>query len=570
MSADELKAKGNAAFSAKNFPEAIDWFTQGINVDGNNHVLYSNRSASYAGLQQYDKALEDAKKCISIKPDWGKGYGREGAAYHGLGDLESAVASYKKGLGVEPGLAMLQNGLEEVKADMAASMKGTGLSDIAKMLQRPDLLDFVAKNHTLSQYLVQADFPDILNELKTDPNALGKHLNDQRVQMLLQELLRESNPSMFQKAEEDELRKRKEKELAEEAKKKQEEEAAKRKAAEEAARKAAMTEDDFKDDPKGLSDWYKDKGNVAYKAKQFDEAVSWYTKAYNAQPENIAVLTNRAAVAFEQKKYDDCVADCKKAIEEGRACRTDWKIIARAFERMGNAYVKQDKLEMAIAAYNDSLVENRTREVEKKVKETEKMLREQQAAAYLDPAKSAEAKEKGNALVKEGKWIDAKAIYDEAQKRNPKDHTVYSNRALCYMKLMEWPAAKADCDKALEIEPKFVRALERRGNCYIMLKEPTKALADFRKGLELDPNNAGLQSALQRVEASMFSGQRDPDAVANAMKDPEIQQILQDPVISNVLRDLQNNPAAAQGALKDPVIADRIQKLAAAGILSFG
>lgn len=51
MSADELKAKGNAAFSAKNFPEAIDWFTQGINVDGNNHVLYSNRSASYAGLQ---------------------------------------------------------------------------------------------------------------------------------------------------------------------------------------------------------------------------------------------------------------------------------------------------------------------------------------------------------------------------------------------------------------------------------------------------------------------------------------------------------------------------------------
>jgi len=73
-------------------------------------------------------------------------------------------------------------------------------------------------------------------------------------------------------------------------------------------------------------------------------------------------------------------------------------------------------------------------------------------------------------------------------------------------------------------------------------------------------------------------------------QDPEIQQILQDPVISNVLRDLQSNPQvlmlwkltnssylplmllsqAAQDALKDPVIAERIQKLAAAGILSFG
>jgi len=569
MSADELKAKGNAAFSAKNYSEAIEWFTQGIAVDASNHVLFSNRSASYAGLQEFDKALDDAKKCISIKPDWGKGYGREGAAYHGLGDLESAIQSYQKGLQVEPGLAMLTNGLKEVEADMAASAGG-GLGNIGNLVQRPDLLEFVAKSPMLSQFLVQPDFADILNQLKSDPKALGTHLNDQRVQMLLQELLREKNPDMFRKAEEDEIKKRKEKEAAEEAKKKQEEEEAKRKAAEEAARKAAMTEDDFKDDPKGLSDFYKDKGNAAYKAKQFEEAISWYTKAYEANKENVTVLTNRAAVRFEQKQYDDCVADCKKAIEEGRACRADWKIIARAFERMGNAYVKQERLEEAIAAYNDSLVENRVRDVEKKLKETEKLLKEKTANAYLDPAKAQEEKEKGNALVKDGKWIDAKAAYDEAARRNPKDHTIYSNRALCYMKLMEWPAAKADCDKALEIEPTFVRALERRGNCYIMLKEQTKALADFRKGLELDPSNVGLQSGIQRVEASMFSGKRDEEAVANAMKDPEIQQILQDPVINNVLRDLQENRAAAQEALKDPVIAERIQKLAAAGILSFG
>jgi hypothetical protein len=41
--------------------------------------------------------------------------------------------------------------------------------------------------------------------------------------------------------------------------------------ADEAARKAALTEDDFKDDPAGLSDWYKEKGNTFYKNKQFDE-----------------------------------------------------------------------------------------------------------------------------------------------------------------------------------------------------------------------------------------------------------------------------------------------------------
>ncbi len=48
---EELKAKGNAAFAAKNYDEAIDFFSQGIALDASNYVLYSNRSACYAGQQ---------------------------------------------------------------------------------------------------------------------------------------------------------------------------------------------------------------------------------------------------------------------------------------------------------------------------------------------------------------------------------------------------------------------------------------------------------------------------------------------------------------------------------------
>jgi tetratricopeptide (TPR) repeat protein len=43
-----------------------------INIDPKNHVLYSNRSAAYASLKKYKEALEDAEKCIDIKPDWAK------------------------------------------------------------------------------------------------------------------------------------------------------------------------------------------------------------------------------------------------------------------------------------------------------------------------------------------------------------------------------------------------------------------------------------------------------------------------------------------------------------------
>ena len=171
-----------------------------------------------------------------------------------------------------------------------------------------------------------------------------KHLNDQRVQLLLQELLRMQNPDVFRHAEEEEIKRRKAKviierdcyassswmfalqEEAEEAERKRQLEEKKRKEAEEAARKAAMTENDFKDDPKGLSEWCKEKGNTFYKNKQFDEAITWYTKAYEADNENVAVLTNRAAVRFEQKMYEECIEDCRKAIEEGRKCRADFKV----------------------------------------------------------------------------------------------------------------------------------------------------------------------------------------------------------------------------------------------------
>ena len=201
------------------------------------------------------------------------------------------------------------------------------------------------------------------------------------------------------------------------------------------------------DDSEGLSDWCKEKGNDFYKQKKFDDAIKWYSKAHEANTKNVAVLTNRAAVHFEMKDYVQCISDCKQAIEDGRTFRADWKIVARAYERMGNALMKQDKIDEAIKAYQDSLLENRTRDVEKKLKDAEKLLKTKKEQDYINPEIAAQEKEKGNTLVKDGKFVEAKAVYDEAIKRNPKDHTLYSNRALCYSKLMEWPAAKSDCDK---------------------------------------------------------------------------------------------------------------------------
>ncbi|CAJ1385502.1 unnamed protein product [Effrenium voratum] len=66
--AAEAKAKGNAAFAAKHFKEAIEHFTEAISYVPD-HVFFSNRSACHASLEEYEKALEDGRRCVSLKPD---------------------------------------------------------------------------------------------------------------------------------------------------------------------------------------------------------------------------------------------------------------------------------------------------------------------------------------------------------------------------------------------------------------------------------------------------------------------------------------------------------------------
>ena len=65
--AAEQKELGNAEFKAGNYEKAISFFTKSIELGGD-HVLYSNRSACYAGLGKWDEALKDAESCIETRP----------------------------------------------------------------------------------------------------------------------------------------------------------------------------------------------------------------------------------------------------------------------------------------------------------------------------------------------------------------------------------------------------------------------------------------------------------------------------------------------------------------------
>ena len=69
----DFKNKGNEAFKAHKYEEAIQFFTQAIQLNPNDHVFYSNRSGAYLNNKQYQEALNDAESCIKYCPlnaDW--------------------------------------------------------------------------------------------------------------------------------------------------------------------------------------------------------------------------------------------------------------------------------------------------------------------------------------------------------------------------------------------------------------------------------------------------------------------------------------------------------------------
>ena len=100
MSAAEFKDKGNAHLKAYEFDQAIECYSKAIELDPNDHVFYSNRSAAYLSKGDAQTALYDSVKCVDIKKDWPRGYSRKGAALHALKRYDEAIEAYEEGLKV--------------------------------------------------------------------------------------------------------------------------------------------------------------------------------------------------------------------------------------------------------------------------------------------------------------------------------------------------------------------------------------------------------------------------------------------------------------------------------------
>lgn len=424
--------------SEGNFDEAIKCYTEAIALDQNNHVLYSNRSAAYAKAEKYSQALEDAEKTVQIKPDWAKGYSRKGSALAYLGRKDEALDAYEAGLKIEPENVSLKEGLSDVQK----SMKQRGFPN---PFASADIFNKLRNDPRTKQYLEDPEFLKMLSELQSNPASLATKLSDPKVMAALSVMIGLDNnfdePMDTEPAPPS----------PPPPKKPEPKEPEKPKVQEDLPENKRLARDE------------KDLGNEAYKKKDFATALTHYNNAVTNDPTDITFYNNIAAVYYEQKEFKQCIEQCEKAIEIGRENRADFKLIAKAFTRIGNSYKKLGDWYSAKTYYEKSMSEHRTPEIKTLLSDIERKIRDEERKSYIDPVKAEEEKELGNELFKKGDYANAVKHYSEAIKRNPEDPKYYSNRAACYTKLAAFDLGLKDCDKCVELDPKFIKGFIRKG-----------------------------------------------------------------------------------------------------------
>ena len=95
--AEKYKAEGNTFFGTNKFIEALEKYTQAIDLKvetKNNAIYYSNRAYVHLKLENFGSAIQDANTAIKIDPEFAKAYHRRALAYFSLRKYDEALKDF--------------------------------------------------------------------------------------------------------------------------------------------------------------------------------------------------------------------------------------------------------------------------------------------------------------------------------------------------------------------------------------------------------------------------------------------------------------------------------------------
>lgn len=193
------KNEGNTFFKGKQYREAIAKYTEAIELDSTDVTFYSNRSACYAALEQWESAAEDGRQCILANKNFVKGYFRYALGLQNMGNLDGASEAVKRGLGIESGNSDLKKMSKELDEAIRLKKVDSCIEAAEGQIKSGDI---PAAFKTLETGLRLDSQNTVLNRLMDKVRPQQERLEKQRVAGLdRNELVKEQGDTKFKEAD---------------------------------------------------------------------------------------------------------------------------------------------------------------------------------------------------------------------------------------------------------------------------------------------------------------------------------------------------------------------------------
>jgi tetratricopeptide (TPR) repeat protein len=116
--ANQLICQGTEAMNERDFPRAVELFSQAIRHDPDFTEAYNQRAIAYYLLEDFPRSIGDCKRTIRRMPCHFGAWAGMGHCHAHLNEIPPAIDCYEKALQINPHLDCIRQTIEELKKNV--------------------------------------------------------------------------------------------------------------------------------------------------------------------------------------------------------------------------------------------------------------------------------------------------------------------------------------------------------------------------------------------------------------------------------------------------------------------